>query len=55
MEELIKAALTQCRLVWLLGNKWTEISQEFPEKSAAACRLHYMNLEKGYDSDKYRK
>ena len=37
------------RLVRLLGNKWSEIAEDFPGKSPAACRLHYMLIGKDYD------
>jgi hypothetical protein len=37
------------RLVRALGNKWSEIAEDFPGKSPAACRLHYMLIDKDYD------
>lgn len=40
------------RLVGLLGNKWSEIAEDFPGKSPAACRLHYMLIGKDYDPRK---
>jgi hypothetical protein len=43
------------RLVGLLGNKWSEIAEDFPGKSPAAWRLHYMLIGKDYDPTVNRK
>ena len=52
---LRRKMLIQPSLVHILGRKWTQVATEFPGKSPAACRLHYMLILESYNSNKNRK